>query len=293
MAMFERIRKSASNIHGIAEGDLISPYIGDHSLNGRSLVSDRRPVFQTLFVIAIVLFVLVSPGAVRSLWAQTAAGSISAISGSATIQRGGATIPAAYGTKINVGDKVVTAAASNVTITLTDGSQVEVTDSSDLTIDENTLNPDGTRASTKLSLVNGLVRSLVKATPGTPPNYEVHTPNAVASARGTGYDVDHHTGVQDDKYKGCTEFSHVSVYQGEVQVYNPTNPSAPPVEVKEGQKVTIPCGLAPTFGAAPFASTAALGLLGLLGAGGIAVTVIGATGGFGGGSHGPPVSPMQ
>src|SRR6202043_739319 len=158
MARFERIRKSASNIHGIAERDLISRCIGDHSLNGRSLVSDRRPVFQTLFVIAIVVFVLVSPGAVRSLWAQTAAGSISAMSGSATIQRGGATIPAAYGAKINVGDKVVTAAASNVTITLTDGSQVEVTDSSDLTIDENTLNPDGTRASTKLSLVNGLVR---------------------------------------------------------------------------------------------------------------------------------------
>ena len=104
--------------------------------------------------------------------------------------------------------------------------------------------------------------------------------------------VDHHTGVQDDKYKGCTEFSHVSVYQGEVQVYNPTNPSAPPVEVKEGQKVTIPCGLAPTFGEASLASTAALGLLGLLGAGAIAVAVVGATGGFGGHSNGP-ASPVQ
>ncbi len=256
-------------------------------------MSDQKSIFPSLFALAILLFALIAPGAAPSVWAQTAAGSISAISGSATIQRSGATIPAAYGTKVNVGDKIVTAAASNVTITLTDGSQVEVTDSSDLTIDENTLNPDGTRASTKLSLVNGLVRSLVKSTPGTPPNYEVHTPNAVASARGTGYDVDHHTGVQDDKYKGCTEFSHVSVYQGDVQVYNPTNPSAPPVDVKEGQKVTIPCGLAPTFGATPFASTAALGALGALGAGAIAVTVVGATGGFGSGTSGPPVSPMQ
>ena len=227
-------------------------------------MSDRKSVLPALFALAILLLALVAPGAVNSVWAQAAAGSISAISGSATIQRGGATIPAAYGTKVNVGDKVVTAAASNVTITLTDGSQVEVTDSSDLTIDENTLNPDGTRASTKLSMVNGLIRSLVKSTPGTPPNYEVHTPNAVASARGTGYDVDHHTGVDDDKYKGCHEFSHVAVYQGNVQVYNPTNPSAPPVEVKEGQKVTIPCGLAPTFGASSLASTASLGLLGLL-----------------------------
>jgi len=259
-------------------------------------VRDRISVSPTVFALAILVLALISPVLSESAWAQAAAGSISAISGTATIQRAGATIPASYGTKVNVGDKIVTAAASNVTITLTDGSQVEVTDSSDLTIDENTLNPDGTRASTKLSMVNGLVRSLVKPTPGTPPNYEVHTPNAVASARGTGYDVDHQTGVDNDKYKGCHEFSHVAVYQGNVQVYNPTNPSAPPVDVQEGQKVTIPCGLAPTFGAAPFASTAALGLLGLLGAGGIAVTVIGATGGFGGGSSGssgPPVSPMQ
>jgi ferric-dicitrate binding protein FerR (iron transport regulator) len=253
---------------------------------------NKKTVSLALFRRTILLFALIALPAAPSAWAQTVAGSISAISGSATIQRGAATVPAAYGTKINVGDKIVTSPASNVTITLTDSSQVEVTDSSDLTIDENTLNPDGTRASTKLSLVNGLVRSLVKSTPGTPPNYEVHTPNAVASARGTGYDVDHHTGVQDEKYKGCTEFSHVSVYQGEVQVYNPTNPSAPPVEVKEGQKVTIPCGLAPTFGEASLASTAALGLLGLLGAGAIAVAVVGATGGFGGHSNGP-VSPVQ
>ncbi|MEA2679247.1 MAG: FecR protein [Candidatus Binataceae bacterium] len=253
---------------------------------------NKKTVPLALLPRAILLFALIALPAAPSAWAQTVAGSISAISGSATIQRGAATIPAAYGTKINVGDKIVTSPASNVTITLTDSSQIEVTDSSDLTIDENTLNPDGTRASTKLSLVNGLVRSLVKSTPGTPPNYEVHTPNAVASARGTGYDVDHHTGVQDDKYKGCTEFSHVSVYQGEVQVYNPTNPSAPPVEVKEGQKVTIPCGLAPTFGEASLASTAALGLLGLLGAGAIAVAVVGATGGFGGHSNGP-ASPVQ
>jgi len=253
---------------------------------------NKKTVSLALFPRAILLFALIALPAAPSAWAQTVAGSISAISGSATIQRGAATIPAAYGTKINVGDKIVTSPASNVTITLTDSSQIEVTDSSDLTIDDNALNPDGTRASTKLSLVNGLVRSLVKSTPGTSPNYEVHTPNAVASARGTGYDVDHHTGVQDDKYKGCTEFSHVSVYQGEVQVYNPTNPSAPPVEVKEGQKVTIPCGLAPTFDEASLASTAALGLLGLLGAGAIAVAVVGATGGFGGHSNGP-ASPVQ
>jgi hypothetical protein len=130
--------------------------------------------------------------AAQQVSAQTVAGSISAITGNATITRGSANIPAASGAKIEVGDRIVTGAGSSVTIALTDGSQIEVTDSSNLTIDQNTLNPDGTRASTKMSLVNGMVRSLVRTTAGTPPNFEVHTPNAVASARGTSFDVDYH-----------------------------------------------------------------------------------------------------
>jgi len=254
-------------------------------------VINRKIVSPTNFVLSALLFAVMSICLAPAVWAQTVAGSISAISGNVTIERAGATIPAAYGTKVNVGDRLVTAPASNVTVTLADGSQVELTDSSTLTVDENTLNPNGTRASTRLSLLNGLVRSLVRTTPGTPPNYEVHTPNAVASARGTSYEVDHETGVHDEHYKDCTEFSHVSVYQGTVEVSNPTNSTAPPVEVKEGQKVTVPCGAAPVFGTASLLSGTALGVLGLLGAGGIAVTVIGVTGGFGGGGH--PVSPAQ
>jgi ferric-dicitrate binding protein FerR (iron transport regulator) len=248
-------------------------------------------------VLFFLLFALSSLGIVPQVWAQTVAGSISAISGTATITRGGATIPAAYGAAVNVGDRLATAAGGDLTVTLSDGSQIEVTDSSTLTIDENALNANGTRAGTKLSLFNGLVRSLVHSTPGTPPNFEVHTPNAVAAARGTDYDVDHETGVQDGRYKDCTEFSHVSVYHGEVEVYNPTNPSAPPVEVNEGQKVIVPCGAAPILDSSSWwTSSAALGALGLLGAGGIATAVIGATGGFGSGGsyrHPPPVSPSQ
>lgn len=205
----------------------------------------RKIISSTTLVLFFLLFALSSLGIVPQVWAQTVAGSISAISGTATITRGGATIPAAYGAAVNVGDRLATAAGGDLTVTLSDGSQIEVTDSSTLTIDENTLNANGTRAGTKLSLVNGLVRSLVRSTPGTPPNFEVHTPNAVAAARGTDYDVDHETGVQDGRYKDCTEFSHVSVYHGEVEVYNPTNPSALPVEVNEGQKVIVPCGAAP------------------------------------------------
>ncbi len=147
------------------------------------------PVTLTIVSLVFSLTTVCAPPQAR---AATVAGSISALSGTATITRGAATIPAADGVAVDVGDRIVTAAGSNLTVTLTDGSQIEVTDSSNLAIDENTLNADGTRASTKVSLLSGMVRSLVRSTAGTPPNFEVHTPNAVASARGTNFDVDYH-----------------------------------------------------------------------------------------------------
>jgi hypothetical protein len=268
---------------------------------------DRKNIGLTGPAWAFILFALTSLCGVHRVWAQTVAGSISAISGSVTITRGSTTLPAANGAKVNVGDRLATAASSNLTVTLSDGSQIELTDSSTLTIDENTLDANGTRASTKLSLLNGLVRSLVRTTPGTPPNYEIHTPNAVAAARGTNYDVDRQTGVRDDKYPGCFEFSHVSVHEGIVEVYNPTNPSSPKVEVKKDQKVTIPCSGAIVVGAAVGAGIASLGAPGGLGAGAIAGaaagagaavggTIIGTTGVFsggGGGSSPQPVSPSE
>ena len=226
--------------------------------------------------------------------AQSVAGSISAVSGGVTIVRAGVSSAATYGEKVDVGDRLITGSNGSVTITLSDGSQMELAESSNLTLDENTLTPSGQRQSTRVTLFDGLLHSLVRVTPGTPPNYEVHTPNAVASARGTSYDVDHQTGVQNNNYPNCKEFSHVSVYQGTVGVSNPTNPTAPPVEVKPGQKVTVPCGGAPLFGAAAAggaAAGAALGALGVLGAGGIAVGVYGGMGGFGGGNNSSPPPP--
>jgi hypothetical protein len=155
-------------------------------------VIDRKITSPNVLALAFLLFALTALCVASQASAQTVAGSISALTGSGAITRGSITIPAADGAKVDVGDRIVTGVGSNVTVTLFDGSQIEVTDSSNLTIDENTLNPDGTRASTRVSLLTGMVRSLVRSTAGTPPNFEVHTPNAVASARGTNFAVDYH-----------------------------------------------------------------------------------------------------
>jgi hypothetical protein len=139
---------------------------------------------------AIAVVLLLAPHA----WAQTSVGSISVLSGTVRVERAGKSSPSALATALQVGDKLTTGPNSRVSISLSDGSQLELNDSSTLVLTENILNPDGSRASTKVTLLSGLVRSLVKIGPGSRPNFEVHTPNAVASARGTMLDVSYHEG---------------------------------------------------------------------------------------------------
>jgi hypothetical protein len=139
--------------------------------------------------LAVVLLV-----SVPHAWGQASAGSVSAVTGSVSVERAGKPIPAADGAAVQVGDKFTTGPNSRVTIKLSDGSQLELNESSTLVLTEDTLNPDGSRASTKVTLMSGLVRSLVHFSPSGTPNFEVLTANAVASARGTMFDVAYHEG---------------------------------------------------------------------------------------------------
>jgi len=147
-----------------------------------------------IHIVASAAFLVVLLTLAPHAWAQTSAGSIGAISGTVTVERAGKLILAASGTALQVGDRLTTGPNSRVSVTLSDGSQLELNDSSTLVLTENVLNPDGSRASTKVTLLSGLVRSLVKIGPGMRTNFEVHTPNAVASARGTMFDVSYHEG---------------------------------------------------------------------------------------------------
>ena len=209
---------------------------------------------------------------------------MSAIQGKVTIARGSQTLAAAYATPVLIGDQISTAADSRVTLTLSDGTQLELAESSTLTVVQSTLNPDGSRAATRIDLLGGLLHSLVRFAPGNAPNYEVHTPNAVAAARGTNYDTDY---VKEDRkgYKDCREFTDVAVYDGVVEVSNPGNATAGTVKLKKGHKTTVPCGLLPLP-----ASSAALisaGALGMAGAVAVGVTVAVTSG------KNAPVTPAQ
>jgi hypothetical protein len=149
-----------------------------------SLALEIGKIATSASLIAMALLLLAP-----HVWAQTSAGSVGVVTGKVTVERAGRSIQAAAGTALMVGDKLTTGPNSSATIGLGDGSQLELNESSTLVLTENIVNPDGSRASTKITLLGGLVRSLVHLGPGGRPNFEVHTPNAVASARGTMFDV--------------------------------------------------------------------------------------------------------
>src|ERR1700739_655973 len=142
----------------------------------------KKSVLEVLIAL-LVIFALVSANDAR---AQAPAGKITSLTGDVRVERAGTTVPATIGMGLIVNDRVVTASNSRVTITLTDDSKLELDESTAMVIDQQLVTTNS--RSTKLSLFGGLVRSLVSHTSKTT-NFQVYTPNAVASARGTQFDT--------------------------------------------------------------------------------------------------------
>ena len=221
--------------------------------------------------------------------AEVPFGTVTAVSGPVTLTRGGSAKPLKYGERVQVGDRIATAADARVTLTLSDNSQLQLTASGALDLTENVFSPNGSRASTEVSLLGGSVRSLIRSASGAPSNFEIRTPNAIV--RGTAYGVEYRNGVSRQGYANCREFTDVSVYNGTAVVSNPSNPAAHPLEGRMGQRIVIPCGLAAVSATASSGASsgmsasaiAAMGALGIAGiGGGVAAAIAG--GGSSGGS---------
>jgi len=176
--------------------------------------------------------------------AQTAAGSFSSVSGEVQIQRAGASIGAAPGVGVDVGDRIVTGASGHAVIVLNDQSRLELDAVSSITLDQFTIT--GGATSTRVSLFSGVLRSLVNAASGgAPANYQVHTPNAVAAVRGTKFDTAYTGNVIRSGYQGCERYTDVSVYQGTVNLSPIATPNAGE-DISSGYEATLPCDKPPT-----------------------------------------------
>jgi hypothetical protein len=146
----------------------------------------KRRIFLRLcraacaFSVALLALLLLSSSAL----AQNV-GTVTAVKGTAQIQRAGATLPVTTGTALQLHDKIVTGTDSEVGVSIVDKSQLTIGPSTTMTIDDSAV-VDGQPAPTKVGLVKGTLRSLIlgelRSAAG---GFEIHTPNAIGAVRGT------------------------------------------------------------------------------------------------------------
>jgi len=181
------------------------------------------------------------------------AGSVTSVSGTVQIERGAATTPVTQGMPVQVSDRIITGDDGHIVALLTDQSTLELGDSNNLVIDQHA----GT--TTHMNLFAGIVRSLVNRTVGVnAPNFEVHTPNAVAAARGTLFDTAFFSGISRPSFGDAHDFTDVSVYEGLINLANINN-VAGGIDITAGFESTVAGILNPTT-PGPLGTTGAISL---------------------------------
>lgn len=205
-------------------------------------------------VVAATLFALLTCSLIGHAQAQSSAGSVTVLSGTASLQRAGNRVDVAVGTVVDVGDQI-TVSSGHLTIALTDGSLLKAGSTSVLVIDEQLLGPGGAVASTRIGLLAGILRAIDRHTSsGSPPNFQVHTPNAILSVRGTKFDTAYSDGARRSGFGDCTRFTDVKSYEGRVGARNVALPSSEETMVNAGYETTI-AGDSPPLSPGPLGMT--------------------------------------
>jgi hypothetical protein len=142
--------------------------------------------------------------------AQEPAGSVAALEGSAEARRpGGEWTVLAAGDDVHVGDELRTGAASKLKVLFRDESILTLAAETQLSIDEQILDPSG--GTSLFTLLLGTVRALVsdryEADGAT---FEVRTPTAVVGVRGTGFIVSYDPGTEETVVVGLFDTTLVS-----------------------------------------------------------------------------------
>lgn len=166
-------------------------------------------------------------------FAQSAVGTISQVAGTPQVARGGHAVTATQGMAVLLLDKFTTDSSSSLTATFDDGSSVELSENSELVIDEHAASAGKTRLSLLggrlVALVNKGLRASTAAT-----DFAVQTPNAFLAVRGTRFKVKY--ADSSSLYNGPS--TEVAVMQGTVLAANRAAPNQT-VEVTAGYETVI------------------------------------------------------
>ena len=202
-------------------------------------------------LVAIVLFSFILTSHCAIAFAQDTVGQVTDITGSAKLERGGIEVDAAPSMPIKVHDKLRTTAKSKLTVTFRDGSKLVLSESSSYTIDQYSIAAT-TRIRASIALWTGHLRAIVFVAAGGIPDFQVHTPNAIAAVRGTEFETAFIADRPCPEDRSCMRYTTVGVFHGVVAVANIASP-AQAVQVTEGYETTVACE-------APATSPAPLGM---------------------------------
>jgi hypothetical protein len=147
-----------------------------------------RLTFVRLAALLALATVLMA-AAESSAYAQNTVGTITQLSGTANILRGGSNLAAAKQMPILLHDRLSTQAGSSLTIGMIDNSSLQLGQNGILTIDDSML-VNGVGAPRQVGLLGGQLHALINgAMRGSSTTFEVHTPNAVGAVRGTDFNI--------------------------------------------------------------------------------------------------------
>jgi hypothetical protein len=194
---------------------------------------------HSIRLVAIALFSLILNSHCGAAFAQDTVGQVTDITGSAKLERGGVEVEATPMMQIKVRDKLRTTAKSKLTVTLRDGSKLVLSESSSYTIDEYSIAAT-IRVRASIALWAGHLRAIVVTALGGVPDFQVHTPNAIAAVRGTEFETAFIADRPCPEDRSCMRYTTVGVFHGAVSVANIANP-AQTVQVTEGYETTVAC----------------------------------------------------
>ena len=139
-----------------------------------------RPVW-----LGLVLTALLIPIGARGQ--DGAVGTVATASGETEITRAGATVAAAVGSDVEIGDELSTG-AGQMRVVFRDDSILDLSEYSSVVVDDQVFEPDAGHFTSLVKWLTGKARALVSSyyeSPGS--SYEIETPNAVAGVRGTSF----------------------------------------------------------------------------------------------------------
>jgi hypothetical protein len=190
-----------------------------------------------LVAITLLSFLLTS-GCSFALALDTV-GEVTGIIGVANIERGGAEFAAAPSMPIQIHDRLSTIGKAQLTVTFHDGSKLVLSEAGSYTIDQYAITST-TRTEASIALWAGHLRAIVNVMAGGAPNFQVHTPNAIAAVRGTEFETAYIKDRPCPEDRTCMRYTTVEVFHGVVAVANSSNP-AQAIQVAEGYETTVAC----------------------------------------------------